>query len=407
VWPASTAFPPGPTFIQKLDTYLDLVRNPRPSAEGTVSSDDTAQSELYGSPLQRGDLVEVQGPSGSGKTSLILFFIMTTILPETYETGKSHGEIGGKIKLEIGGKGQRAALLYLESGLARIDKLRKGMKVHLEQCFRNAGMGSPANRNKAIEDIIQAALGRLVLFQIPSSSDGLDLETTSSPWAGVCSGLKSLLFYAKYRAEGEIALVVIDGLGDPYWQARWYKDQQNKQARILKGTANRIIASSELTMEDVMESLTTLRKDLGCVVFVTNQSLWKPMQPQTGKTDTTSSFWAEHLPTPWPDPFQIKVDQGRDSANPVLRAKMSRYWPLNIHITLSSPASATRQFRPDITLEETWKQGGEGYKREMARREAVWKGIVRVNLGSSKRGINQPEYGEFDMRITSDGIVVE
>lgn len=407
MWPASIAFPPGPTFIQKLDTYLDLVRNPRPSAEVDDSSDHATTTELYGSPLQRGDLLEIQGPSGSGKTSLVLFFIMITILPETYETGKSQGEVGGKIKVEIGGKGQRAALLYLASGPAPIDKLKRAMKVHLEQCFRAAGMGSPANLDKAVEDIMQAALGRLVLFKIPSSSDGLDLETTSSSWAGVCSGLRSLLFYAKRRAEGEIALVIVDGLGDPYWQARWYKDQQHKQARNSKAITTGIIASSELTMEDVMESLTTLRKDLGCVMMVTNQSLWKPVHPQTGKTDTTSSFWAEHLPSPWPDPFQIKVDQGRESANPVLRAKTSRYWPLNVHITLSSPASATRQFRPDITLEETWKQGGEGYKREMARREAVWKGIVRVNLGSSTRGTNQPEYGEFDMRIGSDGIVVE
>jgi energy-coupling factor transporter ATP-binding protein EcfA2 len=242
VWPASTAFPPGPTFIQKLDAYLDLVRNPRPSTEAPDSSDDAIIPELYGSPLQRGDLVEIQGPSGSGKTSLILFFIMITILPETYETGKSHGEVGGKIKVEIGGKGHRVALLYLESALAQIDKLKKGMDAHLEQCFRSAGMGSPSNQKKAVDDIVQAALGRLILLKIPSPSNGLDLDTTSSPWAGFCSGLRSLLFYAKQRAEGEIALVVIDGLGDPYWQARWYKDQQTKQARTSKGTTTGTIS---------------------------------------------------------------------------------------------------------------------------------------------------------------------
>jgi hypothetical protein len=349
--------------------------------------------------------LEIQGPSGSGKTSLVVFLMMISILPESYETeGKHGGETGGKIKVEIGGKGQRGALLYMENDRAPIEKLRRGMKAHLERCFRNAGMGSVDTRHEAIDSVIQGSLARLVVFKIPSSADGLDLSTTVSPWAGICTGLKSLSFNAKKRAGGEISLVVVEGLGDPYWQSRWYKDQQIKLTRgASKPAKNEIIGSSELGMEDIMDILTTLRKDLGCVVVVTNQSLWRPNHTQTGKTDTSSSFWAQHLPSPWPDPFQIRLEQTTDSANPVLRSKINRHWPLNVHITLSSPATSIRQFRPDITLEETWSQNGEGYKREMARREAVWKGLIRCNTGRGR----PVDHGEFEMRIGRDGLIVD
>lgn len=348
-----------------------------------------------------------------------MFLIMITILPETYHEGHTRGEIGGKIKVEIGGKGQRAALLlYTGAGSARsLETLERGIKAHLDKCFSAAGMrsdqgqarGKGQERREIIETITRTALSRLVVFKIPPAADGLDLAPSTSPWSGLCTGLEYLVFHASRRAEGEISLVVIDGFGDPYWQARWYKDQRKtapKPARTsTSGDGGIITSSSDLGMDDVMDRLTRLRKDLGCVVLVTNQSLWKPNHPQSGKPDAGSSFWAQHLPTPYPSPFQSRSEQDQQGANPIFRSGSSRHWPLNVHITLSGPGTTVRQFRPDITLAETWKQGGEGYKREMVRREACWRGWVRCTGGSRGSGVAGGEHGEFQMWFGEDGVV--
>jgi hypothetical protein len=341
-----------------------------------------------------------------------MFLIMITILPETYETGHTRGEIGGKIRVEIGGKGQRAALLaYGGGGLLRtLRMLEVGIRAHLDKCFAAAGMKSTQGqeREETIRIITRDAMARLAVFKIPPAAEGLELTSTTSPWSGLCTALEYLMFHANKRAEGEISLVVLDGIGDPYWQARWYKEQRrtNSKPSHPATTGGGIISSSDLGMDSVMDNLTRLRKDLGCVVVVTNQSLWKPNHPQTGKPDPASSFWAQNLPAPYPSPFQSRSDQDPDGANPVLRSSSTRYWPLNVHITLSAPNTSLRQFRPDITLAETWKQGGEGYKREMARREACWKGLVRCSGGAKRSPAGEVErYGEFEMWIGEDGIV--
>ena len=393
-----------------MDLYLDATRNARDSAQKTDDSPREAEPELHGSPLQRGDLVEVQGPSGSGKTSLCIFLIMITVLPDTYEAGHTRGEIGGKIKVEIGGKGQRAALLVHAGGdsVRSLERLETGIKSHLDKCFSAAGMrsGQAQERRETIESITRIALSRLVVFKIQPAADRLDLASTTSPWSGLCTGLQYLMFHANKRAEGEISLFVVEGFGDPYWQARWYKDQRTLTSRTARPAGQGgITSSSDIGMDDVMDRLTRLRKDLGCVVLVTNQSLWKPNHPQSGKPDAGSSFWAQHLPPPYPSPFQSRSDQDQDGTNPVLRTGSNRYWPMNVHITMSGPSTTLRQFRPDITLAETWKQGGEGYKREMARREACWKGLVRCTGGARSSTVAKREHGEFEMWVGEDGVV--
>jgi energy-coupling factor transporter ATP-binding protein EcfA2 len=401
------AYPPGPTYIRELDDYLSSTRYPK--VESVDQIDESAQpvenSELSNSPLQRGDMAEIQGPSGSGKTSLMLFFLMISILPETYQTnGNQSGETGGQIKVDIGGKRQQAVLLYMQDSKSPIERLKRAIRSHLDHCLVNIGMRNAVKRKPIIAEITKSSLSRLTVVAIPSPSDGFEPNPDISPYAGLYTALKHLVELTSKRVDGEIAMLAIDGLGDTFWQARWYREHRRNNKSSRSSSSGPVIqGSNDVSMDDLMSLITQIRKDLGCIVVVTNQAIWKPIDPKTSKTVPSSPFWAQHLPAPWPSPFQVRNTKDQSGNEVIQDGSSSKYWPLSFHITLSSPSETLRQFRADITLREVLREGGEGQKRDLARKEAVWKGLVRVPSGYAVEG----EFGEFAMRVGADGISIE
>jgi len=64
-------------------------------------------------------------------------------------------------------------------------------------------------------------------------------------------------------------LVVCDGFSDGFWPERW-NDEKNKG----KGKRVGVRGSDDIGMQDVMENIKRLRKDLGAVVVLSVQGLW-------------------------------------------------------------------------------------------------------------------------------------
>lgn len=359
-------------------------------------------------------MIEIQGPSGSGKTSLAMFILMTTILPRTHHGHEGDRWDGGRDVVEMGGKEQMGVWVHMSdhSSRAPMTMLSKAMQSHIETCLSRAEIYQPRKRAAIIKTTLESAFSRLLVLPVEYlSSDDLGLDgdgpLLSSPFAPLCSSLQMLYLHGKRQIDGEVALVVIDGIGDTYWESRWYRDQSKHQH---SKTPNHLTGAGEVGIHTVLEHLTRLRREWGSVVVVTNQALWKPVHPESGRSDPSSLFWAQHLPHPWPSPFQPRPMN--PSSEPYLKQPKSVYWPLTIHITLRSPALEVGQFRPDVTLQETWRQGGEGFKREMARRERTWKGYVRVHVNGTAAGGHRAEggyegYGKFEFKIEKDGVVVE
>jgi hypothetical protein len=143
-----------------------------------------------------------------------------------------------------------------------------------------------------------------------------------------------------------------------------------------------------------MFSLDRIRRDVGCCVVLTNQAIWRP----SGEAGTAegSPFWAQHLPPPFPAPFNTAPARQNDNTSPGKGVQGSAYWGLTAQITLLPAASSIRQIRPDVLLYDVLKPDGEGEKRERARRGARGRGLVRM--------VGRTQVGEFGFMV-GDGEV--
>lgn len=143
-----------------------------------------------------------------------------------------------------------------------------------------------------------------------------------------------------------------------------------------------------------MFQLDRIRRDVGCCVVLTNQAIWRP-SAEPGKATEGSPFWAQHLPTPFPAPFN-PASKNQNDTSPGKGVQSTSYWPLTAQITLLPASSAIRQIRPDVLLYDVLKPEGEGEKRERARRGARGRGLVRV--------VGRTQVGDFGFMV-GDGEV--
>lgn len=407
----SPAAPPGPTFIRGLDAHIHAL-NPSSS-----------------SALQRGDMLEIQGPSGSGKTAMLNFLAVTAIMPEKMRldvgaaraAGSEGEEDGGLpdpgaariLDVDLGGKDQHVVYIHSATMPSPLLAVGRALGAHITHCIDDAlaaASGAPVlpplaptngiplkhAHHERIESTLSTALSNLTVLRIP---------TAPNPYAP----LAALLSYIPVLARGldeELALVLIDGIGDGYWPGRWRVEREREEVRL--GAARRVGASGvrgadEVDMHDVMRGITHLRKDLGAVVVVSVPGLWKARAPGTGARPhdrgdgyTDHSFWDAHLPAPYPRPFA-----------PANHDVSSAHWPLTHHITLSAPSghplvggNAIGQFRAETSL--LGALTGDGERREVARDEAEWCGLVRCVRGAGQ-GV-KGQVGVFGFKVAMDGL---
>jgi ABC-type dipeptide/oligopeptide/nickel transport system ATPase subunit len=353
------------------------------------------------SSLNHGDLFEIQGPSGSGKTQLALFLVMTSILPDKvkFRLGdlapqSTTNPNEGVQELDLGGKSQTVVFVHPSTQPSPILRLAKLITTHVRNCLPppNAGM-TEQTQSELARRIVNRSLSRLTVFQVPIPSASFLPSNTQSPYASLAATLAFIPSHIR-RINRELALLVVDGIGDGFWHARWQREQRIKEKKPRASPAG-IRSSENASMDDVVGRIDKIRRDLGCAVVVTNQAIWKPLAE--GKNQgPASQYWSQHLPPPYPSPFEIKRSDHHATST-----KTTPYWPLTAHITLLPPTSGMRQMRPDVLLYEVLRKDGEGDKREQARLRARGKGLVRLPAQMSGAQAGEFSFAVKDGEINS------
>ncbi|KAG8823295.1 hypothetical protein FRC17_009356 [Serendipita sp. 399] len=277
--------PPGSTFVSKLDEVINI------ALPLTTSSDSS---------LNRGDVLEIQGPSGAGKTELLYFLAMTTILPfsVTLNTGSDSPE---DVVLYLGSRGKSVVVCDCE-GRWSMRRLHHIMEILLWQRFQDAFPEMDPDEEMMamqLQEVLDEALGRIHLFR-PISSGSLAATLHMLPH----------YHYTKMQDE-EICMLMIDGVSSFYWQDRWK----------VESTTGNVWKSPSYATAGVVRSLQSFRASHNPVTILTNWAI----SPLSNK----SHFFKQHLPPPYPAPFETAQD-----GTPAPRTS-----PLEIthHITLVNP----------------------------------------------------------------------
>lgn len=354
------------------------------------------------SSLNHGDLFEIQGPSGSGKTQLALFLVMTSILPDKvkFRLGDLAPQSttypnAGVEELDLGGKSQTVVFVHPSTHPSPVLRLAKLITTHVRNCLPppNAGMTEQIQSELA-RRIVKRSLSRLTVFQVPINHASFLPSDTQSPYATLAATLASIQSHIR-RINQELALLVVDGIGDGFWQARWQREQRIKEKKP-RATPAGIRSSENASMDDVVGGIDKIRRELGCAVVVTNQAIWKPLAEEKNQ-GPASQYWSQHLPPPYPSPFEPSKRADHHATS----TKSTPYWPLTAHLTLLPITSEMRQMQPDVLLYEVLRKDGEGDKREQARLRARGKGLVRMPGQMSRAQVGEFSFAVKDGEIDS------
>lgn len=398
------ASPLGPTFIPSLDTYLTHARsNTFTLQEPAVQSGlENVQEHEATSSLNHGDLFEIQGPSGSGKTQLSLFLVMTSILPDKVKfrlddlckqsTAKSTDAIH---ELDLGGKSQTVIFIHPSTHPSPVLRVAKLITTHVKNCLPPSDTRMTEEmQTELARKIVKRSLSRLTVFPVPLTDASFLPSDLQSPYASLAATLAFIPHHVR-RINQELGLLLIDGVGDGFWQARWQREQRIKEKKPRPSPAG-IRSSQSVSMDDIVGKIDKIRRDLGCVVVVTNQAIWKPLADEKNQGPATH-YWSQHLPAPYPSPFDKSTK--RPDQNPAPMKTTTPYWPLTAHITLLPVTTSMRQMRPDVLLYEVLRKDGEGDKREQARLRARARGLVRL-----PGQLSGAQVGEFSFAVKDDEI---
>ena len=187
---------------------------------------------------------------------MLLFLLMTSILPSQYTF-----HYPNPIHLDLGGRDQYASFLYPTTHPSPIPILRRRLYEYVERAIISQ-VGQIAMKPELvsqIDQLVNESLGRLRVMRV---------KPRYKTWS---LALRSLL----YQKEGGMDLVVCDGFSDGFWPERW-NDEKNKG----KGKRVGVRGSDDIGMQDVMEDIKRLRKDLGAVVVLSVQGLWVSPGPR-------------------------------------------------------------------------------------------------------------------------------
>ncbi|WRT66456.1 uncharacterized protein IL334_003415 [Kwoniella shivajii] len=358
-------YPFGPTFIPSLD---DLILEGRQHPGKST--------------LMRADLVEVIGGSGSGKSSFTNFLILSTVLPRT---------LPDLLSTPIEGRGMYVTLIQPITHRSIIPYLKKSMKCHLQQI-------SPSTPGKMIDQVILDSLSRLRIYR------------TKPRYKECALCLKSLLSKSRPDSRGTMTsvdrnginkggldLLVIEGMGDPHYPARWNEEQKgyNHYNRSMATTGGRkIIGADEIGLREIMDCVDKIRKELGTTVIMSTQGL---------RVSKESPFFHTHLPHPYPSPFSPPLtQQNQNDSNPV-RSSDPAHWPLTIQITLTG-RQRRLQYPIETTLVEVLQEKAKAMRNDNWNTVGTYEGAVRMIRGEGVVGTRAG--GRFRFDIGDEGMRV-
>ncbi|WVR07111.1 hypothetical protein IAU60_004151 [Kwoniella sp. DSM 27419] len=369
-----TAYPPGPTFVDSLDRLI-LEGRPHPG----------------GSSLQRGDLVELVGPSGSGKTSLLTFFLLTYLLP---------AHLPDHLSTPLGGRGLYATLIQPTSHRAVNRSLKKAMVSHIYHC-------APAAPAHLVQAVLDESLDRLTLYRPrPTWKDyALCLRIVlDKARAGPRGGhreqhtLRTGADGLPGDEEGGVDLLVMEGMGDPFYPQRWSDEERLSRGTAAAGnrtgetlpSGGKIVQADRVGLKEVMAGVGRVRKELGATVMLSTQGLRTSRESQP--------FFIPHLPPPYPAPF-APPPPGSVNLNPVITSNDPIHWPLNIQITLLGKVRGL-QYPGELTLPEALQK--LRLDRFASGHGAKYEGIVRMDGAQGVIGSRNGARFRFD--IGPDGV---
>ncbi|KAG8822491.1 hypothetical protein FRC19_005862 [Serendipita sp. 401] len=255
--------PPGSTFVSKLDQAINVALPFTTSPESS---------------LNRNDVLLVDGPSGSGKTELLYYLAMTTILPFSVTfMGRNLPE---KIVLDLGSRGKSVVVCDCD-GCWSMSRLRHIMEALLEQRFQDSFPNVDLNDEAVaiqLQEVLDEAMDRLHLFR-PISSGSLAATLHTLPQ-----------YHYKKMKDEEICMLMIDGMSSFYWQDRWK----------VESTGGGTWQNTSYAIAGVIRTLQSFRESHNPVTIITNWAL----SPLSSK----SPFFKQHLPPPFPAPFEKAAD---------------------------------------------------------------------------------------------------
>ncbi len=430
-------------------------------------------------------MIEVQGPSGSGKSKLLEFWSMVGLLPysvevevemKEYLNGNEDG--GGymntisdlttttKRKITIPLHGKSNSIIYIHPSTTSSPLLSIGnqLLLHIQNRFitslKEIGISSSIQGTAEEERVNVLEPYKHIISKILSKSlSSLHIHTlppSSHPYSSLAATLSYIPIWIRKKRKGgkEVGMLVVDGFGEGYWMGRREKEEERRggigrMGMGMKGVKDDnestmiptnednidsqhplthplplegIRTSSNVSMHDIMRSITHLRKEFGMVVVVSVPGLWK-IRVRDGKGDGKGAgkgdgnggqdgVWENHLGWPYPSiggksvvsesSSSLKRREDSPPPPPMENSPLpSPYWPLSTHLTLSSPSGHPSipnsndipQFRADITLREA--MGEEGRRREEERSRVGGKGLARVS---------GRQVGEFGFVIGNEGL---
>jgi DNA-repair protein XRCC2 len=203
----------------------------------------------------------------------------------------------------------------------------------------------------ALHQETMKALARVHIFY-PTSSVSLAATVLSLPT------------YVQKNCSDELTFVLLDNMSAFYWQDRFQAEQDkvNNKGKTF---------SSAAAIRNTLSTINTIRGKLGCVVVLTNWAF-----PGSGDVQPTSTspFFRQHLPKPYPSPFVTNDDAlpSIPAFNPSHPIESSVF-NITHHITLHPPQY--KAVSKNTSLENTLKE--EPF-RSMDQQEIGSMAFVRV-----------------------------
>lgn len=285
----STA-PPGPSFFGGLDTLFQA------------------------SPLQRGDVVEIQGATGSGKTSFLYFLCITAILPSEWTVTLG----SNPISTSVGGKGQSVAFLDCTQRFS-ITRLATLLREHLSQALE------VTVQDHVIDDQVRECLKRLHVFS-PHSTVQL---------AATLQRLPSY-FTSEAASATELAYVLIDGSSEFFWADQYERERSLNGAKGKAPAADPAGANVD-PLRLLVSSLAHVRSTLSPIIVLSQWVLRDATVSHLSQEGLP--LFAHHLPAPYPrisNPFP-PIDPADPMRPPILPNSEASTVPLKWHIMTFAP----------------------------------------------------------------------
>ncbi|KAK4700555.1 hypothetical protein P7C70_g5693, partial [Phenoliferia sp. Uapishka_3] len=314
---------------------------------------------LFQTPLNRGDLIEIQGLPSTGKTQFLLFITMTSLLPTLWKPVISSVPILHPI--EIGGK-EKTVVWFDCTQRFDIERLAHLIRSVLSSRLGNSLAGRGAGEKvEEVEREVVRCLGRLVVYK-PGSTTELAATILSRLSLGLPNGGLNLSY------------LIIDGLSEFYHADQFQKEQASKSKTTSTPPTPPI--------RHLITSLTHLRRTLSPVVLVStwvlNSSKNSSKNGITHRSTEFYPFFSPALPSPWPS--ITSPAQNLDPSDPIDNSIGLRY-----HITTYAPEM--RKGKEGESFEEAFR------KRKVGRGKGMeeFKAILR------ERGGGEVGHWEFDV----------